>query len=515
MANNYTSIKLSFDSAVRFVENLSADNESVKYIFIGNSNAYANSDTTIPDVSDTPADEKSAWNTMFAAKKLTGNDVELVVPKVNWTSGKKYKEYDDRVELANLLVSSQNVEPMYVITPNLGVYLCLSNNASANSTVEPTGDYNSANGFIYNSADGYTWKYLYSLYDSNRFITDSWIPVPTSTRAQEYRSSDRNVVSGTLSKIVVTNSGTGYYDRNLNAASYSTGVTTIPLIDDPTGNIAVNMSVSGNGIPGGTYITAVDFLTKIITLSLPTSNTGSGFLSFKTRVYVDGDGNNDYVASVNLVNTNVQSISVTSQGTGYTRGNVFIYGTGTGATARAVFAPKYGFGFNPARDLVAKSVLISKKIGEIDSTENGLISVDTSFRQYGLLSAPHKYGEKLPISANSANSVMSQTTDLTVVAGSSYNLNETVYQGSTLGTAFFVGIVHAQTDSVIRLINVRGTPTIGSLLKGAVSGVSRALSGVKNPDLEPQSGDILFLQNISKVERTDGQAENIKFVIKF
>lgn len=515
MANNYTSIKLSYDSAVRFIDNFSADNQSVKYVFIGNSNAYANTDTTIPDIFDTLSGEKIVWNTIFAAKRITGNDVELVVPRYNWASGTRYREFDDTIELDDLISSGQNVEPMFVVTPNLGVYLCLSNNASANSTVEPTGDYNSANGFVYSSTDGYTWKYLYSLYDSNRFITDDWIPVPTSVRNQEYRTSDRNVVEGSLSKIVVTNSGTGYYDRNLNAASYSTGVTSITLNEDPTNNIAVNMSVSGNGIPTGTYITAINFPARIITLSLPTSNTGSGSLSFKTRVYIDGDGNSDYVATANIINTNVSSVSITSQGTGYSRANVFIYGTGTGAQARAVIAPKYGFGFNPARDLAAKSVMIAKKIGEIDSTENGLISIDTSFRQYGLLSAPHKYGETLPIKANSANSVISQTTDVTIVAGSAYTLNELVYQGTSNTSAFFVGIVHAQTTTTVRLINVRGTPTIGALLKGDSSGISRAVSSVKNPDLQPYTGDILFAQNASKIQRADGQAEDIKFVIKF
>ena len=31
---------------------------------------------------------------MFAAKKITGNDVELVIPKVSWTGSTKYKQFD-------------------------------------------------------------------------------------------------------------------------------------------------------------------------------------------------------------------------------------------------------------------------------------------------------------------------------------------------------------------------------------------------------------------------------------
>lgn len=515
MANNNTSLKLSFNSAERFAKNFYANNQVVHYVFIGNSNQYSNTDTTIPDIIDSPLNERQIWDTMYAAKRINGNDVKLVVPRVNWVSGTRYKEYDDTNTLDTLIKSEQNVKPMYVVTSNLDVYLCLSNNNSANSTVEPTGDYNSANGFVYNSLDGYTWKYLYSIYDSNKFLTSEWAPVPSSIYEQEYNSNERNVVKGSLSKIVVTNQGSGYYNRSLNTLPYLTGVTSITLNDDPTGNIAVNMSVTGNGILSGTYVTDINFPGKIITLSLPTSEAGSGLLNFTTRVLVEGDGNKDYIAVANLVNTNVRSITVTSQGTGYTRANVFIYGTGSGATARAVISPKFGFGFNPARDLVAKTVLVTKKIGEVDSTEGNIISVDTSFRQYGLVSAPHKYGQSFAVTPETSNSIISQTTNLTLVAGTKYTLNEMVYQGSSSTDYTFAGMVHAQTDSEVRLISVFGVPTIGGQLKGNTSGVSRAVLSVENPDLEPYSGDILYAQNISKVQRSDGQAEDIKFVIKF
>lgn len=515
MANNYTSLKLSFDNASRFIKNFSANNQLPKYLFIGNSNSYANSDTEIPDVYDTLSGEKEIWNTMFAAKRITLNDLSLIVPRKNWSSGTKYKEYDDRNELSVLLSDSGNSQPMYVVSSNLGVYICLSNNISANSTVEPSGDYTTANGFIHNSSDGYTWKYLYSLYETNKYLTNEWLPVPTSVDELQYKTSQQNLIEGSLSKIVVTNSGTGYYNRNLSSLSYSSGTTSITLFDDPVGNIVTNMTVTGNGIPAGTYITNINYLTKVITLSLPTSNSGVGLLSFKTRVYIDGDGNQDYIVDADLVNTNVYSITVSTIGTGYSWANVLIYGTGTNAAARAVIAPKYGFGFNPARDLVARNVMITQKIGQIDSTEKGTISTDTSFRQYGILSTPHKYGENQSVEANSTNTVISQTTDLTLETGSNYILNEKVYQGTSNTDFFFTGIVHAQTEYITKLINVRGTPSVGSLLKGVSSGTSRAVSSYKNPTFQPYSGDILYAQNITKVQRSDGQAEDITIVVKF
>jgi hypothetical protein len=65
----------------------------------------------------------------------------------------------------------------------------------------------------------------------------------------------------------------------------------------------------------------------------------------------------------------------------------------------------------------------------------------------------------------------------------------------------------------VRLTNVVGTVAIGALLKGNT--VSRAVSDITYPFFEPYSGEILFVQNAAKVDRYDGQAENIKIIINF
>jgi hypothetical protein len=237
-------------------------------------------------------------------------------------------------------------------------------------------------------------------------------------------------------------------------------------------------------------------------------------LTVITRAIVEGDGNNDYLTQVRLSNNQIDKITVTSIGTGYSRGNVLIYGTGTGAAARIVLPPKYGHGFNSAKELGSKDVMVSSKIGDVDSTEGGIISTDTSFRQYGLLSAPHKYGEEDKITLADANNIISQTYDMTVVAGLPYTLGEFVFQGSNTQPSFS-GFVHAQDVNVIRLSNTIGEPLIGGLLKGDSSGTARAIVSETFPKFQPYTGDILFVQNAVKTERSDGQAENIKFVIKF
>ena len=143
MSNSYTSKKLAFNNAEQFKESFyEPEPTTIGYVFLGNSIGYTNEDT--PDViTDTVYNEKDIWQNIFAAKKVTGNDVEFVIPRVGWTANTKYKQYDDVVSFDELLTgnTSLNVKPMYITTSGRNVYKCLSNNASANSTVEPTGDY--------------------------------------------------------------------------------------------------------------------------------------------------------------------------------------------------------------------------------------------------------------------------------------------------------------------------------------------------------------------------------------
>ena len=189
-----TSKKLAYITAVQFRESFYEPSPEIGYVFIGNHLRYPNENSPSMVV-DTVSDEKLAWDNMFAAKKITGNDVELVIPRVNWTSNTKYKQYDDLTEVEDLIepVPSLNVKPFYVFTSERNVYKCLSNNKSAQSTVEPRGDYTSSNGNIATS-DGYIWKYMFNVKPSNRFLTDEWVPIPTSTAQLDYSVNNIDVV---------------------------------------------------------------------------------------------------------------------------------------------------------------------------------------------------------------------------------------------------------------------------------------------------------------------------------
>jgi asparagine N-glycosylation enzyme membrane subunit Stt3 len=131
------------------------------------------------------------------------------------------------------------------------------------------------------------------------------------------------------------------------------------------------------------------------------------------------------------------------------------------------------------------------------------------------LSDPHKYGNTSTVTQSTANSVISQTTNLGLVAGASYTLDEYVYQGNSSTDANFYGYLNFQSSNEVRLTKIRGTATIGLPLVGESSGVSRIVISKTTPEFQPYTGDILYVENITKTQREDGQAENIKIAVRF
>ena len=526
-----TTKQLSFNSAEQFKESFAEPDPTVGYVFIGNHVPYPNENTP-PSIIESVADEKSAWDNMFAAKRVTGNDVELVIPRYNWAANVVYSQYDDVIPFSQLFETS-NSKPMYIITTARSVYKCISNNANSLSTIEPVGDFTTSNGNIA-TADGYIWKYMFNVKPSNKFLTSSWVPAPTSTDALDYGVSPTDVVDGELTQIVVTNKGQNYRQAsNIRVDAFASGANTIRLTNiantlaifsiPSLANLA-NMSISGAGISNESYISSINTINGDITLSILTNGAGgaSSDLSISTRIYIDGDGTgaianailSNTSSTVSSANANVSKITVTTIGIGYSYANAFIFGSGTGANARVVLPPKYGHAYNPAKELNANNVMVAVRIGEIDSTENGLIPVNTSFRQFGLFRDPYKYGETSPATSANANSVISQTTNLSLVAGFPYTLNEYVYQENGSGVTTAYGFVSSQGTNQVNLTKVRGTFGISPLI-GATSGVSRTVISVAEPTFEPYSGDMLYIENDTKTDRADGQAENIKLVISF
>lgn len=385
-----TTKNIRINSAEQMLESVSEPASTVLYLAYGKNTSWAND--ALPNTPlDTISDKNQVWKNLIAGKKITGNDITLGVRRVNWSNNTLYTQYDDT---ANNLYSD-NVN-FYVLTDDYNVYKCLYNNNSSNSIVKPT--YTS---FNTNSteADGYVWKYMYTLNTKQiqRFLSSDWMPVRTLS------------------------------------------------LDDGS----VQWSIQSAAVDG-----AIDIILV--------SNTGSNYRNASnTVVSITGDGAGaNAVVYVNTVSNTVANIVVTSRGTGYTYADLTISGGGgSGATARAIIGPYGGHGKDPVYELGASNILIDVLIR---GNEDSVLSANNDFRQVSIIKDPDQFGSSNAFSNSTFSQTLTlalagagpeYVDDEYVYQGGS--LSSSTFSGRVLNWN--------STTGILKLTEYTGTPTTTTL----------------------------------------------------
>jgi len=202
MASIVTS-KFRIHNAQQFVESFSEASNTIMYLFVGKNTAFPDDNNPPTPVNSTANIEFTPWRDMFGAKRIQSSDVSHAISRYNWTSGTVYTAYSDTS-------TSLLTDTFYVMTEDYNVYKCLFNNASTASTTKPTGVSTSQ----FTTADGYVWKYMYTVTTSNalKFLTTDYIPVQTLTSdgGEDQYDVQTAAVNGAINVIRVTSGGSGY-----------------------------------------------------------------------------------------------------------------------------------------------------------------------------------------------------------------------------------------------------------------------------------------------------------------
>ena len=195
--------KFRVHNAQQFVESFSEASNTVMYLFVGKNTAFADDNSPPTPVNSTANIEFTPWRDMYGAKRIQSSDVSHAIPRYNWTSGTTYTAYDDQ---STSLLS----DTFYVMTEDYNVYKCLFNNGNTASTTKPTGVSTSQ----FTTADGYIWKYMYTVTTANalKFLTTDYIPVQTlaSDGGEDQWDVQAAAVNGSINVIKVTSGGAGY-----------------------------------------------------------------------------------------------------------------------------------------------------------------------------------------------------------------------------------------------------------------------------------------------------------------
>ena len=449
------------------------------YMFIGRPLSWTD-DSNPPTPVDSLNDEYDAYANMTALKKVSATDVSHAIIRRDWTSGTVYDEYRHNYTSSNTANSGASTlwaSTFYVVTSDYQVYKVISNNNGATSTVMPTGT--STN--ILTTADGYKWKFMYSISASDviKFVTSDFIPVKTigakagvegevgglGTAAADDNSAQWDVengaTDGTIEHARVTAGGSSY-----------------------GANGTYNVAVSGDGTSGQLQVTVASGAITAVTVNA----VGSGY-------------------SVASIDNSVLRTATSS--------------SGSGASFDVIISPKNGHGSDPVEELGGNYVIVNSRLEYAEGS--GDFPTDNDFRQIGLITNPTNKGGNTLSSATT----LSALNRITLQSGATMPaVDDTIASASSITSGTATGKV-VSVDSTNRFVfylpsvdsvgnfndfaNGNGV-FVGSSQKGTIlssGGVSAAY-----PEVQRNSGDIVYLENRGAVARAADQIEDIKLIIE-
>jgi hypothetical protein len=503
-------------NAKNFVAGVTGSTNSY-YSFIGlpNPTDYQTDwDENPPAPKDNFDQENDYWDSMIALKKITSSDIRQVVAKRVWSSGNTYDMYRhdySRTNVAKVSGATNLYSAFYfVMNSEYRVYICLQNGTTPEtpngkpSLDEPTFTDLEPRA-AGSSGDGYVWKYLYTIRPSDvvKFESTDFIPVPQDWETSADNVAVRgNAVNGSIKIITVTNRGVGL------------------------------------GTANRTY----------------------------TRVPIRGDGTGAECTIVVDNDSQVESITVSNQGSGYTYANVdlILGNVPTGTTIPAfnvIISPKGGHGYDIYRELGAYNVLLYSRIE--NNNENPDFITGNQIARVGLIENPEvTTGTLLTAERASAVNALRLTgtgyssatfvsdsyitqnvSSATTAVGRVISYNQTTgvlkyWQDRSLSGFNTVGVAQTQPTYGFDLTEFTNSPGSGgsvSIIGGstnlsidtAFTGISTIINnrtyylgqtftnGISSPEVKRHSGNIIYVDNRPSITRSSNQKEDIKVILQF
>jgi hypothetical protein len=508
--------QLRIREAKKFVDTAISGTD-IFYSFIGLPNATEyKSDWDVEPLApkDNFDQENDYWDTMLALKRVAPTNIRQVVRKVTWTSGTTYDMYRHDISRTNLSkpsgATSLYSANYFVLTEDYRVYICLYNGTDPEnpngrpSLSEPTfTDLEPRRAG--DSGDGYIWKYLYTIKPSDiiKFVSTDYIPVPNDWETNSDYSAVRNnaTISGQIKIVTIVDRGIAF------------------------------------GNPNTAYV----------------------------RVPIRGDGDGAEATIITNNDSQVDSITITKGGSGYTYGTVDLSQTGIQILNKApifnvIIPPKGSHGYDIYRELGATKVILYTKyendsinpdfivgnqVARVGIVKNPLSPSSTSTLTADRVSALYALklnGENLSASSFPSDAVFTQTIGIGITAvgrvvsfdyvnnvlkywqdrtlvgfNSDGSLNNNPIYGYKLNrftsSPASGGSINITCKNVIVPIDINFTGDYNSINNNYLG--QYFINGVSLPEVKKYSGDIIHVNNIASYPRSVNQKEDIKVIMQF
>ena len=477
--------KFRLNNAEQFYESFGEANTSF-YLFVGRPQPWTittpfggGTDTAPPTPLDNVDDEYMYFRDMLAAKRIAAADIQYAIPRHNWTSGTIYDYYRGDYgaqwsSTATDIVKTENAGTnlwasttlFYVLSSLNNVYKCMRNSPGAPtvgggsavaSTVEPTGTSNSE----LTTADGYVWKYMYTLTTTQitDFLTADFMPVATNSTVSGA------AIDGAVRNYRIMAGGAGYTSGTYNAGG--SGET-----------------LRGDGVlRGGTAAKFTVIVAGGVVTSVASDAAGSKYTFADCAI-------ND-ISGIGTPSTN--------------------------AIVTPIIGPSGGHGFNAVDELGGFYIMTNTTIAGTEG--GGDFVVDQDFRRVGILLNPYNYGSATVATASTLNALKSMT-----FSGSPGTfLIDEVITGGTSGAKGLV-VAWDSTTKILKYIQTQwtGVTTAGDEtafaaleVVTAASAATGTIASLTNPEIDYYSGKGIYAEDRAPISRATDQTENIKLIVEF
>lgn len=469
------------------------------YVFISKYTQWA--DGVAPDTDYSYDAMQRVRDEMIVGKKISSVDVRRMIRRVDWMSDTVYDEYQsDDPYLED--------KDFYVLTGSRHVFKCISNAGGTESTVEPSLTILSN----FSTADGYVWRYMFTIPpdELDKFSDSELFPFSSNT------SVENAAVSGTVDAIRIDESGNNWivYETGSIASVVSNNVFQISSNAVPSSGYYACSSIYVMSGVGAGYLSEIasyeaNASGNFVTTYVESANVSFGdvyLLSPTIKVTGDGQGAKAY-STVNTSSSTIHGVTVIDPGNSYTWAEVTAYSaagaSNSSVAMTAMISPRGGHGADPKFELFSKDLRVSV---DFDANAAPLVS----YRVAGFLRTPK----------NASNANYTNTTFRAYVeADSAYVIGVTSppSPGETVigVTSAASGTVISANSSSIEIGDVDGSFVEGENVASAgPSGSVVTLTGINTPQVNADSGTIVFYEYFEPVSRSNTTSERVRLTIK-
>ena len=535
------------------------DNDDIFYVFYAKPYTYdypvvGTPPEEVPEPTNALNKDLTLRKSFTGFRKLNATDIRKAFKKYKWESGTTYSQYSNFVDL-----SVTDLQYYVYVENQKKIYICLNNANGGASTIEPSSDDTAP----FKTSDGYTWQLIIEYEDSliRKFSSESYLPEPNPESDQIKKATN----GGTVDRFDINNDNISYdYDALTEIPFFIKGdgqeikSAEARVIDVPQGGSldtsSLRISRSGNGYYADAdhdYKVPVEFRLKTESLTAAQIAQSDDFeLAYG-------------LAKVNVDNNSIESIEVKNIGKGYptnstvmiVQSSAIVYGIINDDTpssidfniiqagedyesAKAVsvyetsetidpidpyinviISPPNGHGSDIQNELNSTSLFINTRI----TNDDNIFSTSNDFRQIGIIENPlnlsgNKITENIIDAKLKIRIEAEQASDFELL-----NVDAAIEGQLSLQRGILVDVLDVPGEPLQRDVRYVRDPRVSDKLSFITNEnlfvpaqqKSFRIIDVTNPDIDFSSGNVLFINNTTAIDRDIDQSETLNFIFNF